>query len=249
MTSTTKKKRVVFIEMMGVPGSYDASVYDHFDDKDQEGLWFVKRFGHIPGISIEPCKLCDGESLPEPTEMDGIVLAGSYNSVHDHTDWQQTLLNWLPQVRQNKIPVLAVCGSHQLLAFSRGIDVIPVEDGPFAGTFPIQLTEAGKLSPIMRSISDNACFQYANSEHVVGIPEGSTLLASSSKVPVAALDYGDHCYSTQFHPEGSHETLGTVWRYSRPELMQNYHDREQGDQLVTNFFQIILDNKFSLVSV
>ncbi len=32
-----KTGRIIFIEMMGVPGSYDASVYDHFEDKDQEG--------------------------------------------------------------------------------------------------------------------------------------------------------------------------------------------------------------------
>ena len=234
-------KRVVFIEMMGVPGSYDASVYDHFDDKDQEGLWFIKRFGHIAGISIDTCNICIGEVLPDVTRIDGVVLAGSYNSVHDFTDWQLALLKWLPDVRLKKIPVLAVCGSHQLMAFSQGADVIPVVDGPFAGTFPIRLTEAGRLSPLMHSIPDNACFQYANSEHVVGIPKGSTLLASSSKVPIAALDYGDHCYSTQFHPEGSHETLGTVWRYSRPELMQNYHDQEEGDQLVENFLSIVVD--------
>lgn len=234
-------KRIVFVEMMGVPGSYDARVYDHFDDKDQEGLWFKKRFGHIPGIAIDTCNICIGESLPRPIDVDGVVLAGSYNSVHDRTDWQQTLLDWLLEVRRKKIPVLAVCGSHQLMAFSQGVDVIPVEGGPFAGTFPIELTDAGKSSPIMRSISDDACFQYANSEHVVGVPVGSTLLASSSKVPVAALDYGNHCYSTQFHPEGSPETLGTVWRYSQPALMQNYHDREQGDQLVENFLNIVLD--------
>jgi GMP synthase (glutamine-hydrolysing) len=150
-------------------------------------------------------------------------------------------LNWIPEIRRNKVPILAVCGAHQLMAYSHGVDVMPVEGGPFAGTFPIQLTEAGKSSSIMHSITDNACFQYANSEHVVGIPAGSTLLASSSKVPVAVLDYGDHCYSTQFHPEGSHETLGTVWRYARPELMQNYHDREQGDQLVENFLRIVLN--------
>ena len=196
-------KRVVFVEMMGVPGSYDARVYDHFEDKYQEGLWFVKRFGHIPGISIDTCNICIGESLPRSKEVDGIVLAGSYNSVHDRTDWQQALLSWIPEIRRNKIPILAVCGSHQLMAYSHGVDVTFVEDAPFAGTLPVQLTEAGKSSPIMHLISDNACFQYANSEHVVGIPEGSRLLASSSKVPVAALDYGDHCYTTQFHPEGS----------------------------------------------
>ena len=227
--------------MMGVPGSYDASVYDHFEDKDKEGLWFVKRYSHIPGISIDTRNVCSGETLPQPAEVDGLVLAGSYNSVHDHTQWQQDVRAWLVVMRQNKIPILAVCGSHQLIAHSQGADVIPVKDGPFAGTFPIQLTDAGKSSPIMHSIFDNDCFQYANSEHVASLPDGSILLASSSKVPIAALDFGDHCYSTQFHPEGSQETLGTVWRFSRPELMHNYHAREKGDQLVENFLRLVVE--------
>ena len=33
---STRAARIFFIEMMGVPGSFDASVYDHFEDKDQE---------------------------------------------------------------------------------------------------------------------------------------------------------------------------------------------------------------------
>jgi len=241
ISTPVKSKRIVFIEMMGVPGSYDASVYDHFEDKDNEGLWFVKRYNHIPGISIDTCNVCTGESLPHPAEVDGLVLAGSYNSVHDNTKWQQLVRAWLPLMRKHKIPILAVCGSHQLIAHGLGADVVPVACGPFAGTFSIQLTDAGKSSPIMHSISDHDCFQYANSEHVVGIPDDSTLLASSSKVPVAALDFGDHCYSTQFHPEGTNETLGTVWRHTRPELMCNYHTREKGDQLVENFLRIVVN--------
>ena len=35
-TMKPQPKHVVFVEMMGVPGSYDASVYDHFEDKDKE---------------------------------------------------------------------------------------------------------------------------------------------------------------------------------------------------------------------
>ena len=66
----TPAKRIVFIEMMGVPGSYDASVYDHFEDKDNEGLWFIKRYSHIPGISIDTRNVCTGESLPQPAEVD-----------------------------------------------------------------------------------------------------------------------------------------------------------------------------------
>ena len=54
---TTSPARIVFVEMMGVPGSYDASVYDHFEDRDQEGLWFVKRYAGVDGVSITACNV------------------------------------------------------------------------------------------------------------------------------------------------------------------------------------------------
>lgn len=232
-------KRVMFIEMMGEPGSYDARVYNHFDDKDLEGQWFVKRFDHVGGISIGTCNVCLGEELPQARDVDGLVLAGSYNSVHDFTEWQNKVRAWLPQMRSHQIPILAVCGSHQLLSHVDGSEVEVLAGGPFSGTFPINLTEAGRSSPLMQGIADQAIFQYANSEHVVDVPAGSVLLASSERVPIAALDFGNYCYSTQFHPEGTHETLGTVWRFKRPELMKNYQSEENGMRLVTNFLELV----------
>ena len=59
---------------------------------------------------------------------------------------------------------------------------------------------------------------------------------------MAALDFGDHCYTTQFHPEATDETLGTIWRYKAPELMGNYHTREMGTRLVENFLQLVRDS-------
>jgi GMP synthase (glutamine-hydrolysing) len=238
-SNSDKPARIFFIEMMGVPGSYDASVYDHFEDKDDEGQWFVKRYSHIPGIAISTRNVCLGESLPRVAEVDGLVLAGSYNSVHDHTDWQQAVRAWLPGMRQQKIPILGICGSHQLIAHLEGADVVPLAEGPFAGTFPIRLTAAGRSSPIMQAIADDDCFHYANSEQVTSIPRGGSLLASSSRVAVAALDFGDHCYTTQFHPEATEETLGTIWQHKAPELRLNYHAREKGDQLVENFLRLV----------
>ena len=66
-------------------------------------------------------------------------------------------------------------------------------------------------------------------------------MATSSAVPVAALDYGDHCYSTQFHPEGNERTLGTIWQHIAPEFMKNYHANEKGDLLVENFLKIVVE--------
>jgi len=204
-----KSARIFFVEMMGVAGSYDASVYDHFEDKDDEGLWFVKRYSHIPVIDISTRNVCRGEPLPRAAEVDGFVLAGSYNSVHDHTDWQRAVRAWLPQMRRHRIP--------------------------------IRLTAVGKSSPIMHAIADDDCFHYANSEQVANVPPGSTLLASSSKLPIAALDFGNHCYTTQFHPEATEETLGTIWQHKAPELRRNYHHRDKGDQLVGNFLRLVTE--------
>ena len=238
---STKFARIFFIEMMGVPGSFDTSVYNHLDDKEDEGAWFVKRFGHVEAVSIQTRNVCIGEILPEITEVDGLVLAGTYNSVHDHTDWQQRVRAWIPRMRAQKIPILGICGSHQMIANIEGSPVEKLYGGPFAGTFPATLTNAGKDSPLLQGIADQDCFHYANSEQVIDVPAGAELLARSSKVPVAALDYGNHCYTTQFHPEGSEQTLGPIWQHKAPQLMQNYHADDRGDRLVENFLRLVVD--------
>ena len=238
---STKFARIFFIEMMGVPGSFDTSVYNHLDDKEDEGAWFVKRFGHVEAVSIQTRNVCIGETLPEITEVDGLVLAGTYNSLHDHTDWQQRVRAWIPTMRAQKIPILGICGSHQMIANIEGSPVEKLYGGPFAGTFPVSLTAAGKTSPLFQGVVDQDCFHYANSEQVVDVPVGAALLASSSKVPVAALDYGNHCYTTQFHPEGSELTLGPIWQHKAPQLMQYYHADDRGDRLVENFLRLVVD--------
>lgn len=240
-TPSSSSKRIFFIGMMGVPGSYDASVYDHLDGKDDEGIWFIRHYGHIPGITILKRNVCIDEDLPSADEVDGLVLAGSYNSVHDNTEWQQRVRAWLPEMRARKIPILAICGSHQLLCHSLGSAVGRLDEGPHAGTFPVELTEAGRESPIMVSIPERPSFHYANSEQVVDVPEDATLLAACPTISVAALDHGDHCYSTQFHPEATPDTLGTVWRFSAPERMENHHEEDHGDQLIENFLRLVAD--------
>lgn len=232
--------RVFFIEMMGVPGSFDATVYDHLPQREDEGSWFVSRFSHVDGISIRTRNVCLGEALPEPAEVDGLVLAGTYNSVHDHTDWQQRVRAWIPRMRAQRIPLLGICGSHQLIAHAAGARVEKLARGPFAGTFPLSLTAAATNSPLFAGIDERDCFHYANGEHVLDVPTGATLLGSSDEVPVAALDYGEHCYTTQFHPEGTRQTLGPIWQFKAPELMRNYHDDDRGGRLVENFLRLVV---------
>ena len=233
-------KRVFFIQAMGIPGSYDASVYEDFEDKDDESAWFKKNFQYFSGITFDTRNVCINDDLPTCDEADGLVLAGSYNSVHDNTAWQRRLITWISEMRNFHIPILAICGSHQLLCHSLGSRVVDLEHGPHAGTFEVELTALGQNSPLMKSIPKRAAFHYANSEHVIDIPAGTELLAQSDIIPLAALDFGNNCFSTQFHPEATERSLATVWRFSNPERMQYYHNNEFGNKLVENFLNIVI---------
>ena len=238
-TINNQPKRICFVGMLGEQGSYDSTVYDHYDDKDDEGSWFTARFGGLGGFSLETCNISHGDALPDLTDLDGIILGGSHNSVHDNTEWQKRLRDWLPNLRAKNIPVLAICGSHQLLSQGNGSMVEKFADGPYAGTLPVKMTSDGQISEIMRDIPDNACFQFGNSQHVADVPVGAVLLASSGRNPVAVLDFGNHCYSTQFHPECTHDRISTIWQFNNPHLMDDYFTEENGYKLVANFFDIV----------
>ncbi|MEE9596233.1 MAG: type 1 glutamine amidotransferase [Acidiferrobacterales bacterium] len=239
MSRPDTKLRIFFVEMLGEPGTYDASVYDSFVDKDQEGLWFKRRYAYLGDVRFEIRSLPRGDSLPAPSEADGFVLGGSYNSVHDNYPWQRAVLSWLPAVRQRCLPLLAICGAHQLLGKHYGVSVTRVDNAPCAGTLPVSLTAAGMESPLLKSVAPEPRFHFGNEEQVASVPRTASLLATSDRVPVAALAYGDHWYSTQFHPEASAETMGISWAHSKPALCDAYDDSDAGDQVIENFVDLV----------
>ena len=235
--------QIFFIEMLGEPGTYDASVYAGLPDRDLEGIWFQKRYAYLEDVTITVRGLPRGDTLPDADEADGYVHGGSYNSVHDDYPWQRAVLSWLPSVRELSAPLLAICGAHQLLGKHYGGSVVAVDTAPCAGTLPVTLTDAGVQSPLLATIPADTRFHFGNSEEIAAVPGDATLLARSERVPVAALDYGGHWYSTQFHPEASAESLGISWANSEPELCDAYDNGDAGDRLIENFFAIVRQSR------
>ena len=230
---------ISFIEMLCEPGNYDASVYDSFIDTDQEGLWFKRRYNYLSDVRFVIRSLPRGDSLPDPSEADGFILGGSYNSVHDDYPWQRAVLSWLPAVRQRCLPLFAICGAHQLLGKHYGAPVTRVDNAPCAGTLPVSLTAAGMESPLLKSVAPEPRFHFGNEEQVANVPRAASLLVTSDRVPVAALAYGDHWYSTQFHPEASAETMSISWAHSKPALCHAYDNSDAGNQVIENFVDIV----------
>ncbi len=232
-----ERLRLCFLSILGEPGTYDASVYDDIGG-DDEGVWFSEVIDHITGVEYRGFTVSHGAPIPSPGDGDIFVLGGSYNSVHDDYAWQRDIYRWLDSLRAANKPLLAICGGHQMICHHLGMEIKEIPSGVAAGTLPIILTEEGKASQLFTGMEENPLFHFANFEHVTAAPPGSTVLAMHERVPVAALDYGDHWFSTQFHPEATVATLSRAWQGIRPELGKTYAPSDAGVRLIENFIQI-----------
>ena len=85
------------------------------------------------------------------------------------------------------------------------------------GTISFRLTEAGRNDPLFGTLPQDFLAQAGHEDHVVELPPGAVLLASSNVVTNQAFRIGDApVYCTQFHPELDLESLvGRVERYPR----------------------------------
>jgi GMP synthase-like glutamine amidotransferase len=224
--------------MIGAPGRYDPSVYAGEPGGDDEVHWVrlrLREIGAEPRILYQGAKVCDGAALPPPTEVDGVIVGGSYHSVHDGLPWQHATLAWLDRYRTSGRPLLGICGGHQLIAHLSGAPVEPVAGGPIAGSFAVALTAAGRRHFLFEGFGDAPAFHFANFDHVAAAPQGAAILATGPHMPCTALDYGDGWYGVQFHPEATDSCLAASWKPIDPALMRGYRPLPEAPRLIRNF--------------
>ena len=133
------------------------------------------------------------EPLPTPEGFDGVIVGGSIGSANDREPWRIDLEAWLS--RWTEVPLLGICGGHQLLARALGgkVAVMPIKQ---VGVYPLILTG---IPGFQRTIQIHA-------ETVVELPPGAEVWASDD-FGVQALRYEKNRWSFQFHPEATSEVI------------------------------------------
>lgn len=109
--------------------------------------------------------------------------------------------NIVSYVLANNIPTLGVCFGHQIIGQMHGGMVTNDREQAKMGAYEVVLTEEGKRDPLFSALPEKFFAQYAHKDSVTNMPEGATLLASSTMCRFAALRYGKRVHTVQFHPE------------------------------------------------
>lgn len=146
-------------------------------------------------------------------QVDMLLLGGSghHSAASESTElsrlasqrhWLNRTLDCLREIHHLAKPTFASCWGFQAMARALGGTCIHDLANAELGTVEISLTDAGRSDPIFGSLPPSFPAQGGHEDHVVALPPGSELLASSSQVTEQAFRFiGLPIYCTQFHPE------------------------------------------------
>lgn len=128
-----------------------------------------------------------------------VLISGQTAAWTDYTG--EDLENVFDFILNADIPVLGICGGHQLIAQAYGFVVAPMGVTE-KGYIDVHLADGEEESPILKGLPDTIRVYSWHSEEIKELPPGMTLLGSSEICEIQAFQHNKKpVYGVQFHPE------------------------------------------------
>lgn len=179
-----------------VGSTWPAMAQAHGDFED----WLRLSLGEA-GAQARVVAAAQGEDLPDPDSLAGVIITGSHAMVTDREAWSERLADWLRRAVPMGLPVLGICYGHQLLAQALGGEVADLEPEPEVGTVCVALTPAGREDPLFRGLPQEFPAHASHVQSARRLPAQAVHLAASPQEPNHAFRIGPRAWGVQFHPE------------------------------------------------
>lgn len=157
---------------------------------------------HLPDWTYESVALSSGAALPDPAELDAVLVTGSPAGVYDDTPWMAPLMDFIRWTANAQVPQIGICFGHQAIAHALGAKVAKSNKGWGIGrhVYDVIVPQAwmGDTPPATFSLG------VSHQDQVLTLPPGAAQIARSDFCEFAALAYPSaNAISFQGHPEYS----------------------------------------------
>lgn len=209
-----------------------------------EVTWFSNACG-LSRDQILPVKVFIDESLPDPDEIQAIIITGSVDMISDKLPWIELTSKWLKGAINLSIPILGVCFGHQLIVHTLGGKVGPNPNGAEFGTVRINKTKESEEDVLFNDLPSPFAMQAFHFESVLQLPKEAVILAENKIDPFHAFRYGSNIWGVQFHPEFDKKIMSHAYDvyekvmeeagFDVDELRASTVDNPHGTQLLQRF--------------
>jgi GMP synthase (glutamine-hydrolysing) len=224
-----KQSMIWYVDIEHEDALADPERASNFDAVRNQRAWVMEDIAGIPCEAI----LYRQVSLDLAMQKNVRAIAISGNT----TDWEDydftTFQPLFDLVKSGKIPVIGLCGGHQLIGLMYQAECGPLrklesgetDPADFApgwykevGFMPVQVI---KDDPIFESLGDQPIFFESHYWEIKQVPDEFELLASTEECKVQTIRHKQFLiYGTQFHPE------------------VNSAEHRDGRKLLANFFRL-----------
>ena len=194
---------------------------------DFEDLGCIAPWLAAKGYSVSGTRLYAGETPPEPSAFDALVVMGGPMNIYDYAahPWLRGEKAAIRAAVDTGKRVLGVCLGAQLLADVLGGPVTRNADSEI-GWFALNLTKAGRASPFFADLPERFTGFHWHGD-TYALPPGAECLASSEGCAQQAFALGTQLLGLQFHLEVTRPNAEEWFRHERPQAARYVQTPEQ----------------------
>lgn len=170
--------------------------------------------------SVDSFNTTQGQYPVSFDDYDAVLLTGSRADSFSQEAWVLELRRRVEQLLQARKKLVGVCFGHQLIALCLGAKVGRAPQG--WGTGRMRYEWHAPHLPHAQGRTEIALLA-SHQDQVFELPEGATLLASSSFCPVAAFAVDQHVFCVQPHPEFVEDYSAYLLDKRRTSLGEAHH--------------------------
>ena len=156
-----------------------------------------------------------GEVPVDLDEQDAYMITGSPLSILDPHVFTDALMDFIRRCDATRKPLFGACFGHQAIALALGGSVERSANGYNVG---IEDTVFDTCRPWMTPKVDTLPMYMFHEDQVTALPPGCVRLGSSRHCANASFAKGDHIFTTQSHPEFTHEFMACVLRFTESKI-------------------------------